>query len=160
MSRELPNVQHWIVCKQVVADPPTHQLEDVSYFYAFDLEPGFPDPTTPDALPPAAPRLDVFARFFGGSGAADLEVRLSWLDAPTPVQPLLVEVFGPYQMEFHTDEPVRDVALRLSQVPFFGYGRYAVELVALPEADANGRPPAGVAAEVLAVEYFVLVPES
>lgn len=160
MSRELPEIQHWIVCKQVVADPPTHQLEDVSYLYAFDPEFGFPRPDDPAALPPAAPRLDVFVRFFGGSGAADLEVRLSWLDAPAPVQPLQVEVFGPYRMEFHADEPVRDVALRLPQVPFFGYGRYSVELVALPEADANGRPPAGVTAKVLAVEYFVLVSES
>jgi hypothetical protein len=160
MSRELPNVQHWIVCKQVVADPPTHQLEDVSYLYAFDPETGFPRPDDPDALPPAAPRLDVFCRLFGGSGVMGLEIRLGWLDAPAPVQPLQVEVFGPYRIEFRADEPVRDMAFQLPQVPFFGYGRYAVELVALPEADANGRPPAGVAAEVLAVEYFVLVPES
>src|SRR5690242_3815080 len=99
MSRQLPSVQHWVVCQDVVEEPPVYQLVDVCYLYAFGSPSGFPRLDDPDALPPAAPQIAVFCRFFGGEGVADLEVRLGWLDAPEPHRPFQVDV-RPYRVEF------------------------------------------------------------
>jgi hypothetical protein len=141
----LPTVQHWLVCRRgkVAAAAPynPYTLSGVTYRFAVPaavgMSPGDPYP---------AKQLCVFARFFGGSGSVDFEIRVAWLDGPGGGR-VTAEVYGPFTIHFRAGEPVRDYVFRLRNVPLSGTGRYAVELV----------PATGRRAGPLAVEFFEVV---
>jgi hypothetical protein len=121
-GRERLHIQHWIACLETAVPPPVtvpsqYNLHGVCYSYTV------PSGTT---FPCSVPRLDMFARFFGGSGPTEFEVRVIWLDAPGG--PRRLEVYGPVTVTFQPSVPVRDFSFRLRNVPLAGPGRYEIRL--------------------------------
>lgn len=115
-------VQHWIASlgtgvSTPVGGPSQYDLHGVCYSYT--VPQGTP-------FPCSIPELCMFARFFGGSGRRNFEVRVLWLDAPGG--PRRLEIYGPYTVFFQPDALVRDYNFRLRNVPLQGAGRYAIRL--------------------------------
>jgi hypothetical protein len=115
-------VQHWIACLESVFEfrdewllP--YNLLGVSYSHtvAADVE-----------FPCVVPRLDLFARFFHGRGSRLFEVRVYWLDGPTPQA--VIDSYGPFTVFFPPDRAARNYVFRLQNVPLPGPGRYQVAL--------------------------------
>ena len=134
-------VQHWIACLEATVEPPVavnnfYNLLRVGHTHGIPQE---------SAFPLALPRTDVFARFIGGTGSVEFEIRVVWLDAPT--RPRRAETYGPFRIAFRPDEPLRDWVFRLQHLPLSGPGRYRLDLREL----RRGR------AKLLAVEYFYVV---
>jgi hypothetical protein len=136
-----PTVQHWIACLEVRVVPPVavnnfYDLLRVGHVHTFSGDVEFPA---------AIPRLDMFARFVNGTGVAEFEAELVWLDALGGER--VVETFGPFRVTFRPGEPLRDTVFRLLNVPLDGTGRYAVRLRIIRP---HRRRP-------LADEYFTVV---
>src|SRR4051794_24444049 len=115
-------VQHWVACLRGQVIPPVgpqnfYNLLGVGYTYTAAADTEFPW---------VVPRLDMFARFFDGKGAADFEIRLIWADAPDG--PREINTFGPWRVTFRPKEASRDHNFRLLNVPIIGVGRYQIEL--------------------------------
>jgi hypothetical protein len=140
MARRL-RVQHWVACLGARVVPPAgvnnyYNLSQVGYVQAAPVDAEFPW---------SLPRLDLFARFVGGTGTAEFEVRVAWLDAPEGVRPVVY--YGPLRVAFRSGEPVRDTAFRFLNVPIDGPGRYRIQLWSVRP---RRRAP-------LAVEYITVV---
>ena len=160
MSDERPRLQHWLVCTWAEPADPTapglgpFRLHDVSPQYALPAGVTFPAPDDPAAGPPVLPGFDVFARFVGGSGRTDFEVRVYWMDAPEGRRE--VETVGPYIFAF-TPEDHRDAGFHLARVPVPGAGWYSVELIALPGVGPDGRPDRDAEPVTIGVDTFYLM---
>jgi hypothetical protein len=121
MARSL-RVQHWVACLEAQVVPPAapnnfYNLLRVGYVHAAPADTEFPW---------SLPRLEMFARFIGGRGVGDFEIRVIWVDAPG--KPRTVDTFGPWRVSFRPGEPTRDVVFRLVNVPIDGPGRYRIVL--------------------------------
>jgi hypothetical protein len=143
MARQL-RVQHWVACLEAEVVPPAGP----NNFYNL-LRAGYVHQAPADTeFPWSLPRLEMFARFIGGRGAADFEIRMLWVDAPRRAR--TVETFGPWRVSFRPGEPTRDVVFRLRNVPIEGPGRYGIELRSV----APGKR------KRLAIEYLSVVSNS
>jgi hypothetical protein len=121
MARLL-RVQHWVACLEAHVEPPA----SVNNFYNL-LRAGYVHSAPADAeFPWSLPRLDLFARFVGGRGTTEFEVRVAWLDAPEGIR--RVGTYGPLRVAFRRGETVRDSVFRFRNVPVEGPGRYRVQL--------------------------------
>ena len=121
MRRRL-RVQHWIACLEGRVEPPVgpnnfYNLLRVGYTYTIPADTEFPA---------TIPQLDLFARFVGGTGTGEFEMRVVWID--DPVRPRAGEYYGPWRVMFRPGEPTRDVLFRLRHIPLRGPGRYRIEL--------------------------------
>ena len=96
----------------------------------------------------------VFARFYGGLGSREFEIRVTWLDGIGDSEEAIVEVYGPFTVHFREHESVRDYVFALRNVPILGTGRYAMRLYDLDV------PIFDTPAEPLAVEYFEVTYET
>ncbi len=115
-------VQHWIASLNCEVEGPAgpqnhYRLFGVGYTHVAPPETEFPW---------ALDRLDLFARFVGGTGIGVFEVGLDWLDAWD--RPRLVDTYGPFQVAFRPGEPTRDHVFRLVKVLFPAVGRSRVRL--------------------------------
>jgi hypothetical protein len=124
MARRL-RVQHWVACLEAAVEPPAgvnnfYNLLRVGYVHTAPADAEFPWPL---------PRLDMFARFVGGTGTAEFEARVAWLDAPEGIR--RVVTYGPLRVAFRPGEPVRDTTFRFLNVPIEGAGRYRIQLWAV-----------------------------
>ena len=140
MSRRL-RVQHWVACLEAGVVPPAgpnnfYNLLRVGYTHTVPADTEFPW---------AFPRLDMFARFYGGKGTCEFEIRVDWIDALEGSR--LIDFFGPFRVAFRPNEPARDVTFRLLNVPTGGVGRLEIVLLAIRP---RRRPP-------LAREYVTVV---
>ena len=134
-------VQHWIACLDSQAVPPVgvnnfYNLLGVGHVHTFagDVE-----------FPAVIPELDMFARFVNGTGVRQFEVEVFWLDAPEGER--LVNYYPPYQITFRSNEPLRDYAFRLANIPVGGAGLHSIRLY---RSRRRGR-------KVLSNEYFYVV---
>jgi hypothetical protein len=90
----------------------------------------------------------MFARFFGGEGAIDFEIVVSWQpDISSLEDGYPIEYFGPYTVYFREDETIRDYTFPFTTLPLRGVGRYELRLFAISGVDPDDNHP-------LAVEYF------
>ncbi len=134
-------VQHWVACLEARVIPPVgvnnfYNLLGVGHVYNFVGDTEFPA---------VIPELNVFARFVNGTGVAQFEVEVFWLGAPEGER--LVNWYPPYQITFRPNEPLRDYAFRLANVPVCGPGCHSIRLY---RSKRRGRV-------VLSNEYFYVV---
>jgi hypothetical protein len=124
-KRRQLRVQHWVACLRAEVEPPV----GVNNFYNL-LRVGYAHPISADTeFPWALPRLDMFVRFVEGTGTAEFEVEIVWLDAPEGMRP--ITTFGMLHVTFRRGEPVRDTTFRFLNVPIEGEGRYLIRLWAV-----------------------------
>jgi hypothetical protein len=134
-------VQHWVACLEAQVVPPAgpnnfYNLLRVGYVHTAPADTEFPW---------SLPRMDMFARFIHGTGFAEFEVRVDWLDAPEGQREM--QTYGPFRVAFRPAEPTRDTIFRCAGVPIDGPGRYLFSLLGVKPR--RGRP--------LATEYITVV---
>ncbi|MCI0701372.1 MAG: hypothetical protein L0241_09860 [Planctomycetia bacterium] len=140
MSRRLA-VQHWIASLEATVEPPA----GINNFYNL-LRVGHTHVLAPDTeFPTVLPRLDMFARFVNGSGVAEFEADVIWMDAPEGWR--RTETYWPLRVAFRPGEPLRDTVFRLLGIPLEGVGRYRIDLRAIKPRKRSR----------LATEYFYVV---
>jgi hypothetical protein len=113
-----PAVHHWILCLEVQAVPPVavnnfYDLLRVAPVHALAADVEFPA---------SYERLDIFARFIGGTGSRSFEIQVLWVDSPKGI--IEVALYGPMTVYFHPGQHVRDYNFRLNNVSLPGLGRY------------------------------------
>jgi hypothetical protein len=121
MVRRL-RVQHWVAYLEAAVEPPVgvnnyYNLFRVGYVHAASADVEFPW---------SLPQLDMFVRFVNGTGVAEFEIRVDWLDAPDHRREM--QSYGPFRVAFRPTEPTRDTIFRCVGVPINGPGRYRFSL--------------------------------
>lgn len=101
-------VRHWLACQSAQVEAPAgvsnlYNLFGVGHTHAVAGDVEFPS---------VLPELSVFARFVNGTGVAQFEVEVLWLDAPEGTR--VVDFFGPLQITFRPNEPLRDTCFASS----------------------------------------------
>jgi hypothetical protein len=80
-------------------------------------------------FPHSIARMDLFTRFYlDQARPAVFRVQVTWLDHPGGA-PEVIGDYGPFPVDFRSDESVRDVAFRLPMIQLQGAGRHSVELL-------------------------------
>ena len=119
---DLVRVHHWIACRDCKVVGPARPDNHYNL-----LSVGYVQVAPPDTeFPWVLRKLDLFARFVGGTGTRFFEVQIIWVDAP--VRRRIVGTYGPMSVAFRPNDPVRDFMFRIRNVTFPGRGRYRIRL--------------------------------